>query len=191
MSARGFSLVELLCSLGILLLLLSLAGPGLLAFSSEAHILGAADVFKGEFRKARSIAATTGRQTAIRFEHGSDADFVSVYQDGNNNGVLSAEIARGIDRRISGPRRLDSGAAGVRIGIHPGTPAPPPDRGPLDSRDPIKFGRSEMLSFTPLGGATPGTFYLAGDGVQAAIRVNGMTGRVRLLIYRKGQWRER
>ena len=42
-----------------------------------------------------------------------------------------------------------------------------------------------------LGGATPGTFYLAGEGVQAAIRVSAETSRIRLLIYRKGKWRER
>ena len=191
MSERGHTLLELLFGIAILMTLMSLGLPGLRAYSSEAHILGAADVFKGEFRKARSIAAASGRQTAIRFEERGDGAFVSVYQDGNHNGVLSADIERGIDRRVSGPRRLDSGAAGVRIAIHPGTPAPPPDTGLLDARDPIRFGRAEMLSFTPLGGATPGTLYLAGDGVQAAIRVTGTTSRVRLMIYRKGQWRER
>jgi hypothetical protein len=130
-------------------------------------------------------------QTAIRFEQTPAGAFVSVYQDGNHNGVLSADISRGTDKRISGPRRLDSGASSVRIAIHPGTPAPPPDRGLLDTRDPIRFGRSEMLSFTPLGGATPGTFYLAGEGVQAAVRVTGDSSRVRVMIYRKGAWRDR
>ena len=115
----------------------------------------------------------------------------TVYQDMNNNGVLSHDIERGIDRRLSGPRRLVAGAPSVRIAIHPGTPAPPPERGLLDTRDPIRFGRAEMVSFNPLGGATPGTFYLAGDGVQAAVRVTGETSRIRLLIHRKGAWRER
>ena len=49
-----------------------------------------------------------------------------------------------------------------------------------------------MISFSPIGGATPGTFYLAGEGgLQAAVRVNGMTGRVRLMVWRGGVWRER
>ena len=187
----GRTLIELLLAVGILLSALALGLPGLRAYSSEAQILGAAEVFKQEFRKARSIATTTNRQTAIRFEDTSAGSFVSVYQDGNNNGVLSADIQRGVDKRVSGPRRLTTGAATVRIAILPGTPAPPPDSGLLDTRDPIRFGRSEMASFTPLGGATPGTFYLAGDGVQAAIRVTGETSRIRLLIYRTGKWRER
>lgn len=190
MRERGHSLLELLVAVGLLLLLLALGLPGLRVYASEAHILGAAEVFRQEFRKARSGAITSNRQTAIRFEQTAAGSFVSVYQDGNGNGVLSADIARGVDRRLSGPRRLHSGAPSVRIAIHPGTPAPPPERGLLDTRDPIRFGRSEMVSFTPLGGATPGTFYLAGDGVQAAIRVVGDSGRIRLLIYRK-KWSER
>lgn len=191
MRQAGHTLIELLFAIAILTLFLALGLPGLRAYSSEAQILGAAEVFKQEFRKARSIAATTNRQTAIRFEETATGPCISVYQDGNHNGVRSTDIERGIDTRISGPRRLDSGAASVRIAIHPGTPAPPPERGLLDTSDPIRFGRSEMLSFTPLGGATPGTFYLAGDAVQAAIRVTGETSRIRLLIYRTRKWRER
>jgi type II secretory pathway pseudopilin PulG len=191
MRTTGYSLVEMLLALLLLMILMAIGLPGVLAATRDAHVLGAADVFKQEFRKARSVAATTNRQTAIRFEQTADGAFVSVYQDGNHNGVLGADIARGVDRRVSGPRRLSPGAATVRIAIHPGTPAPPPERGILDTSDPIRFGRSEMLSFTPLGGATPGTFYLAGEGVQAAVRVQPTTGRIRLLICRRGVWRER
>ena len=68
-------------------------------------------------------------------------------------------------------------------------PAIPPDRGTL-SGDPIRFGRSDILSFSPLGTATPGTFYLVGDGAQAAVRVTGGSARVRLMVWR-GNWRER
>src|SRR5262245_44849816 len=190
MRERGHSLLELTFALGLLLLLLALGLPGLRAYTGEAHILGAAEVFKQEFRKAKSAAVASNRQTAIRFEDTPAGPCVSVYQDGNGNGVLSADISRGVDKRLSGPRRLSTGAPTVRVAIHPGTPAIPPDRGLLDTSDPIKFGRSEMVSFTPLGGATPGTFYLAGDGVQAAVRVTGETSRIRVLIYRR-KWSER
>ena len=190
MRERGHSLLEMLLAVSLLLLLLALGLPGLRAATHDAHIVGAAEVFRQEFRRARSSAITSNRQTAIRFEQTPAGPCVSVYEDGNRNGVLSADIARGIDKRMSGPRLLVSGAPSVRIAIHPGTPEPPPGRGILDTRDPIRFGRSEMVSFTPLGGATPGTFFLAGDGVQAAIRVVGETGRIRLLIYRK-KWSER
>lgn len=191
MRERGHSLLELLFVVGILLLLLTLGLPGLRAYSYEAELLGATEVFKQEFRLARSRAIATNRQTAIRFEETPAGSFVSSYQDGGCNGVLSRDIDAGVDKRISGPRRLDSGAATVRIAILPGTPAIPPDSGLLDTGDPIRFGRSEMVSFSPLGTATPGTFYLAGQGVQGAVRVTGDTGRIRVMVFRKGKWSNR
>ena len=78
----------------------------------------------------------------------------------------------------------------VRVAIPPNTPAPPPDHGTLDTSDPIRFGSSNMLSFSPLGTATPGTLYLAGEGILAAVRVNGGSARVRLMIYRGARWVE-
>jgi hypothetical protein len=77
----------------------------------------------------------------------------------------------------------------VRVGFLPGVPAIPPERGVLTG-DAIRFGRSDILSFSPLGTATPGTFYLSGDGAQAAVRVTGGSARVRLMIWR-GSWQER
>jgi hypothetical protein len=55
----------------------------------------------------------------------------------------------------------------------------------------VRFGVSDILSFSPLGTATPGTFYLAGDAAQAAVRVTGGSARVRLMVWRGGRWRER
>jgi hypothetical protein len=193
MSTRGYSVVEVLIVVAILLVMTAVVVPNLKAYGQEAHLVGAGLKFKGEFRKARSTALASGRSTAIRFEVGADGLHVySVYQDGNGNGVLSSDIAVGRDVRIAGPFRLDGGAPGVRVGINPGVLAPPPDRGVLDTRDPVRFGRSNMLSFSPLGGATPGTFYLAGEHRQAAVRVTPGTSRVRLLVCRNGgRWSER
>jgi hypothetical protein len=75
------------------------------------------------------------------------------------------------------------------VGILPGLPAPPPERGRLEGDDPIRFGRSDIVSFSPLGTATPGTFYLAGEEIQGAVRVS-VGARVRLLICRGGKWEE-
>ena len=133
---------------------------------------------------------SSGAYTAIRFERRQDGTvWYAVYQDGDGDGVRSADIAAGRDRRLSGPFPLSGGAPGVSVAINPGIPALPPERGML-SGDPVRFGSSDILSFSPFGTATPGTFYLAGDGAQAAVRVTGTTARVRILIWR-GSWRER
>lgn len=191
MLQRGFSLVELVVVVAILMALGAVFAPSLRAYAVDAHLLGAGRKFKQEFLKARSIAVRSGVQTAIRFERKPEGVFFSVYSDGNFTGVLAADIARGVDERVAGPFRLNGGAEDVRVAINPGTPAIPPDRGTLDTADPIRFGRSDMLSFSPTGTATPGTFYLAGVGQQAAVRVNPGSARVSLLTCRGGKWRER
>jgi type II secretory pathway pseudopilin PulG len=188
---RGRTLLELVFVLAGLLVLASMLLPGLRAYSQETHLMGAAQVFRGQFREAYSIAVRRGVATAIRFEEKADGAYYSLYVDGNHNGVLKTDIARGVDRRIAGPVRLDSGAYGVRVGINAKVPAIPPDSGTLDPRDPIRFGASNMLSFSPLGTATPGTFYLAGEHAQAAVRVTPGTARVRIMFCRGRRWTER
>jgi type II secretory pathway pseudopilin PulG len=185
---RGHTLVELVVVVAILVVFGTLSVPHIRAYSAEVHLLGAGQVFRGEFRKARSMAATRGVYTALRFERQGAGWNLSTYADGNRNGVLSSDIAAGVDRRIAGPRQLTTGAGDVRVAINPGTPAIPPEQGKLDPADPIKFGQSNMLSFSPLGTATPGTFYLAGDHAQAAVRVTPGTARVRLMVCRGGRW---
>lgn len=189
---RGRTLIEMLVVAAVVATLAGSSLPVLKAYTVRAHLVGAALKFKAQFLRARSAAITTGRQTAIRFEtDAAGVPFYSVYVDGNGNGVLAADIRSGVDRRIEGPSRLDAGAPGVSVAIRPKTPAIPPDSGTLSTADPIRFGRGEMLSFSPLGTATPGTFYLAGETMQAAVRVTGATARVRILLYEGKAWREK
>ena len=191
MNERGRTLLEMLAAVAIILIMASLAIPHLKAYAVEAHLLAAGRTFKGEFMKARSIAVRSRAQTAIRFEDGPRGPSYSVYMDGNHNGVRSTDIAAGMDRRIAGPLELNAGASDVRVGINPGVPAIPPDSGILDPADPIRFGASNMVSFSPMGTATPGTFYLAGEGLQGAVRVTGGSARVRLMVCRGRRWVER
>lgn len=191
MRERGFSLIELLCVLAGILVMAGASVPYLKAYAVESNLVGAGRTFVGEFRRARSIAIKRNTQTAIRFERIDGVDFYSTYVDGNHNGVLAADITAGVDTRIAGPLRLDGKAHGVRVGINPNVPAIPPDTGVLDPTDPIRFGPSNMLSFSPLGTATPGTFYLAGETLQAGVRVTGGSSRVRLMICRGPVWSER
>jgi type II secretory pathway pseudopilin PulG len=190
MQERGHTLVEMLVVAAIIMIVCATAVPTLRAYSSEAHLLGSARLFKDAFAEARSIAARSNVQTAIRFEPTPSGIAVSTYMDGNHNGVTAADIRRGIDRRIAGPTPLDSRAEGVRVGINAGVPAIPPDTGALDTADPIRFS-ADTVSFSPMGTATPGTFYLAGEYAQAAVRVVAGSARIRTLVCRKRTWVER
>jgi len=191
MRNRGISLVEMAISILIILVTAAVALPMFRARFAEAHLVGAGEQFKVRFRRAHSMAVRSGVYTAIRFHRADDGSVTyAIYADGNYNGVLSADIAKGKDRLVEGPIPLTAGAPGVFVGFNPGVPEIPPDGGVL-SGDPVRFGSSDMLSFSPLGTATPGTFYLAGDHSQAAVRVNGGTARVRLMLWRGGRWQER
>ena len=105
MLSVAHSLVELLSSLAGILVMAGVSLPYAQAPTrSEAHLLGAGRTFKGEFRKARSIAVRRNVQTAIRFEQtGRASTTTATYVDGNHNGVLSADIRAGVDPRIAGP----------------------------------------------------------------------------------------
>ena len=140
MRERGFSMFELLVVLFIVGVMAAVSIPHLKAYAVEAHLLGAGRVFAGEFRKARSIAVRSNVNTAIRFESRNGVDFYSTYQDGNGNGVRSADIASGVDPRIAGPLRLDAGAHDVRVGHQPrraGAAAGDGDAGP-DGSHPLR-----------------------------------------------------
>ena len=114
----------------------------------------------------------------------------SLYRDGDGDGVLSQDIESGVDPRVGPARQLAHLGRQVRFGFPPG----PPPRDPGDPRrrldrldDPIRFNRSDLASFDPLGGATPGSIYLTDGRHQlAAVRVLGVTGRVRVLVYDAG-----
>jgi type IV fimbrial biogenesis protein FimT len=188
---NGFSVLELVLVVAIMLVLATVGIPHLKAYSVEAKLVGATRIFQGEFRLARSMATRSGLQTAIRFEESDGQLFCSTYMDGNHNGVLASDITSGIDRRVAGPVLVAGRTLGVRVGINPGVPAIPPETGLLSTADPIRFGKSNMVSFSPMGTASPGTFYIAGETLQGAVRVVSGTSRVRLLICRGKKWVER
>lgn len=188
-NTTGYSLLELIVAVGIILLMAGVALPNIVGFRQEAALVGAALRFKSEFMKARSIATSKNTQTAIRFETEDDGTpMYATYIDGNFNGVYASEIEAGIDMRIAGPFRLDAGQQGVFVGVLPDAPAP--DGGRLGA-EPIRFGRSRMVSFSPLGTGTPGTFYLRTRSTMAGVRVTGGSARVRIMLLRGKRWIDR
>src|SRR5687767_4115842 len=95
---RGHTLVEMVIVLLIFVIFGTLSVPHIRAYSAEVHLLGAGQVFRGEFRKARSMAAARGVYTALRFESRAGGGWsLSTYADGNRNGVRASDIAAGID----------------------------------------------------------------------------------------------
>jgi Tfp pilus assembly protein FimT len=154
-----------------------MAAPVFSASINRASTVAAGRYLSGRIALARIQAVRRSQTVAIRFTwDGADASF-RTYADGNGNGVRNADIASGIDTPIDSTLTLSSQFSGVVIGTQ-------------DNDDPIRLGSSNLLSFTPLGTATPGTIYVRGESMQLAIRIFGATGRTRLLRYdaSTGDW---
>jgi Tfp pilus assembly protein FimT len=154
-----------------------MAAPVFSASINRASTVAAGRYLSGRIALARIQAVRRSQTVAIRFTwDGADASF-RAYADGNGNGVRNADIASGIDTPIDSTLTLSSQFSGVVIGTQ-------------DNDDPIRLGSSNLLSFTPLGTATPGTIHVRGESMQLAIRIFGATGRTRLLRYdaSTGDW---
>jgi hypothetical protein len=121
---------------------------------------------------------------ALRFEPAGSDYIYAVFEDRNGNGVRTADILAGIDRRISDYERVGYKFAGVRFALLPGTPDA--DGVASASEDGVRIGASRILTLTPDGSCTGGTLYLAGRRGQYAVRALGATGRTRVLRFDPG-----
>ena len=134
----------------------------------------------------KSVAAHRVRGLQFR-KVGTGWSFREV-ADGNGNGLRTAEIGRGVDPVMSGDDALERRVQDVTLGFPPGGPFPeaPPGTDTLRAGDdPVRFGRSDLVSFSPVGSASSGTLYVT-DGRAAlyAVVLFGPTARLRVWRYR-------
>jgi type II secretory pathway pseudopilin PulG len=181
MPRAGYSVLELLVCLAIAVILGSLGAPALLAARDGILADGAAQFLASQLHGARMEALRRRTYVAIRFEEDGDDFLLAVYVDGNANGVRAVDITNGIDVLLRPREPLHQQFSGVQFGFEDGVPDVD-GTDPLENRDPIRVGRSRMLSFSPTGTSSTGTVYLHSRGRrQLAVRVLGATGRIRCL----------
>jgi type II secretory pathway pseudopilin PulG len=177
----AFSLIELVFVLGVAATLAAGAIPALLTGLDDVRSKGAARYVAARLQHTRVRALATSRDTALRITRDTSGFVVAAYEDGNRNGVLSADITSGTDRRVGPIERVPDQFPGVEFGALPGIPGADGSAPPGD--DPIRLGSSDRVTFTPLGTATPGSLYLHGRRSQFVVRIMGETGRTRILRY--------
>src|SRR4051812_30300112 len=100
------TLGELATVLGILGTITASALPRVLAGLDDARVAGAARYMSSRLVDARMEAVMRAREVALRFTASGGSYTFTVIVDGNNNGVLSRDIQRGIDTPLRGPERL-------------------------------------------------------------------------------------
>ena len=185
--AKGYTLLEALLTLAILSVAATAGVANIRSLSGLTHLKVAAGSVAAALHAARSEAVAQGRRVGLRFEQIGGRWLGVVYQDGDGDGVRSEDIRNGTDQEIW-RRQVEGMDSVVRFGIieslrptDPGDPRRKLDR--LD--DPVRFGRSDIASFGPMGTSTPGSVYLRdGDRRQAVVRLYGRTAKLRVLHYR-------
>ena len=190
--ARGYSLLELMLVLGLGATLSAAAVPEYLTALDDVRASGAARHMAGRLQRARMEALMRSARVGIKFtQNGSNYSY-AVYVDGNRNGVLTADIQRGVDRLVVAAERLPDQFPGVEFGAVPGLPPVDPG-GTAPGNDPIRLGSGNLASFSALGTSSSGTVYIRSRrGAQYAVRIFGETGRTRLLKFepRTALWKQ-
>jgi prepilin-type N-terminal cleavage/methylation domain-containing protein len=192
----GFQLVEMLVAVAVAAVVIGIAVPPLLSAAAGLEVRLAAGEVESALRLARAYAVAHAVHVGVKFRTASDGTVTwALYRDGDGDGVRTDDIETGVDPLTAPCRRLAHFGRRVRFGFPPG----PPPRDPGDPRrrldrldDPIRFNRSDIASFGPLSGSTPGSIFLT-DGIDhlAVVRVASVTARARILRYdaRQERWR--
>ena len=191
MNQRGYSLIEVLAVVTLIVIVATAAIPFVHNSLDRARTIGAASYIASRLRLARFDAVKRSAFVAVQFVQKPDGYWFRTYVDGNRNGVRARDITQGVDRPIGTEERLDQQFPGVSFGIYPNVTSMVPGD-PFDVSDPIQIGQSTLMSFSPDGSSTAGTLYIKGlHANQFAVRVLGATARARIFHFdfQDGTWR--
>lgn len=177
--ARGFTLIELMLALGVMAVVSLAAVAQVDRGADYARAVGAARYTAAKLQRTRFEAVRRHAFVAVRIDAATST--LRTYVDGNGDGVLSSDIADGVDTAVGVAERIDEQFPGVHFGALPLLPAA--DGGTPPGDDPVRMGASDMASFSPLGTSTSGTLYLRSGAHQVAVRIYGATGRTRVFLF--------
>jgi hypothetical protein len=184
LSERGRSLLEVLLVLATSFTMGALAIAQTSSAIDEMRTAVAARYVAGRIGSTRIDAVRRSSAVALRFEAVGDDYMYAPYEDGNGNGVRTAEILAGIDRPLGPYERLSDKFPGVHFELTPGVPDA--DGQAATGSDGVRIGSARLLTMGVDGTATSGTLYVRGRKGLYAVRVLGVTGRTRMLQYSAG-----
>lgn len=189
----GLSLVEVLVVLAVVTLAVTITAPDLFRVHRNLDFARLAKQVAGDTWRCRMEALTTCRNVGLIFAEQRGRWYYTMVADGNLNGVSRRDFLTGRDRPLGGRVWLEFLSAGTRVGVPEGWRVPDPSGKGTLPPDGLRSGRSNIISFSSLGHATPSSVYF-NDGRERmlVIRVNGGLGVIRTLEWRRGWrgWRE-
>lgn len=187
---EGASLIDVLLVLGLISVLTSISLPVSATAVDAGRARHAAGFVASRFRLARIEALNKGANVGVVFDLINGRWSLRICVDGNRNGLRRADVRSAADPCVDGPHRFSAMFPGVDIAVDPRLRGP---GGEAPSSDPVRFGSSDMVSFSPNGSCTGGSLFLRTPaGQQYVIRVAGVNGRLRVFKYEVGAalWRE-
>lgn len=181
---RGIALMDVVCAMGLLGVLGAMSVPSLDAWLDRDRARLSARYLAAVLHHARMEALKRNVHVAVQFGTEEDGYPFSLIADGNGNGVLASDIDAGVDVPIAAADRLANHFRTVSLRVVDDVPAVESGEVIARGSDPLRIGRSSLVSFSPLGTCTSGTIFVAGDvQPQAAVRLLGGTGRLRVLWF--------
>jgi hypothetical protein len=190
--ARGATLLDTLITTVLCVTMAAIAAPVVGGGLARERTIVGAQYLAGQLQRARLESLKQARSVAVHLEIVGQRARLQLYADGNGNGVSQRDIDRAIDPPLTPPEYLDDRSRDVSLRINQPIVDVSGGSGLAPGDDPLRIGNTALLAFSPLGGATSGTLYVAAHrGPQMAIRVFGGTGRVRVLMFdaQARQWR--
>jgi type II secretory pathway pseudopilin PulG len=181
---RGFTLIDTVCAAAMCAVMAAIAVPVIGGtLDRERTIIGARFV-AGQLHRARLEALTRARTVAVHLSIAGERTSLQLFVDGDGDGVRQHDIDHGIDPPLTPLEFLDDRSRGTSLRINQSVVDIGGDGELAAGDDPLRIGNTALVAFSPLGGATSGTLYIAGHrGPQMAIRLFGATGRVRVLTF--------
>jgi prepilin-type N-terminal cleavage/methylation domain-containing protein len=184
----GFTILELLFVLAIAGTLTTIAVPQGLRALDDFRARSAARFLAQRLGDARLRAIKRSLAHGVRFEPGTPDYRITSVMDGNGNGLRTIDIQNGVDPTFTQPEDLASHFQGIAFGILDGVPDA--DGQPANGPEGVRIGPSRLLTMNPDGTSSSGTLYLHGrTRAQYAVRVLGVTGRIRTLKFDEGRRR--
>lgn len=180
----GYSLSEVLTVMAIVGLFVSIAFPTMTSMVRRSALRAAAGELRSLFHAARMRAITRSTNCGLKFFLANGEWHYAMYDDGDGDGVRNDDIRAGIDKRVTEPRPALRETKAVTIGLLDRA-IKDPDGDPLQpAASPVRFNRSAICAFSPIGESTPGTIYLTDRaGGLYAVRVYGISAKITTLRY--------
>jgi type II secretion system GspH-like protein len=158
--ARGAALIDVVFATSLMAVLAAIAIPMWQSTRQHHEARVSARYVAARFQHARMEAVKRNVMVSVRIDPESLNEFV-LYADGDGDGVLQTDIDGGIDIPIGVEARFSDHLGAFALRVNQDVSDPETGQAIARGSDPLRIGRTALVSFSPLGSTTSGTLYWA------------------------------